>query len=224
MKPKLLDLFCGAGGAAQGYSDAGFDVVGVDHIQQPNYPFKFILADVLDVLRDVSLLQSFDVVHASPPCQAHSPLAAIWRARLGIDVWARKHPDLIPQTREGLKASGQLYVIENVSPKPLRNAILLCGTFFDLKVYRHRYFEMPLFVLSPKHIPHKDNCPVVGRGKSRKGFISVTGHGGFGFPGGWEYAQKAMGINWMSRKELSQAIPPAYTHWIGIQILKKVNL
>jgi len=138
---------------------------------------------------------------------------------MGKEAWAKKHPDLIPDTRKYLRASGKLYIIENVVSKPLINPFMLCGTFFNLKVYRHRFFESNLFFLVPQHTPHHDNCKAVGKGKSDKGFISVTGYGGFGFTGGFEYAKQAMGINWMKRKELSQAIPPAYTQWIGEQII-----
>ncbi len=217
---KVLDLFCGGGGVSQGYADAGFAPVGVDKALQPNYPFEFIQGDALDVLRDKDFLNAFDFIHASPECYAHSRLAAIWKARWGADVWAEKHPDQVPETRRLLIASGKPYIIENVARKPLVNPFMLCGTFFNLKVYRHRFFESNIFLLAPQHVPHRDNCPAVGRGKSNKGFISVTGHGGFGFQGGTAYAKKAMGIDWMSRKELSLAIPPAYTQWIGERVKK----
>lgn len=100
---------------------------------------------------------------------------------------------------------------------------MLCGSMFGLKVYRHRHFKSNMFLWQPYHFPHRDKTPSVGRGISPKGFISVTGTGGFGIPNGFKYACEAMGINWMSRSELSQAIPPAYTEWIGLQLIKQLK-
>lgn len=214
----LLDLFCGAGGSAMGYSKAGFDVIGVDDKPQPNYPFEFYQADALEFCKKNS--KSIDVIHASPPCQAHTKLARIWISRYGKEYWNKKHPDMIAPTRTLLKDIGKPYVIENVPGAPLYNPVLLCGTMFGLKVYRHRLFESNILLLAPSHSPHHDNCHSVGQGKSKNGFISITGHGGFGFIGSFEYAQKAMGIDWMSRLELSQAIPPAYTEYLGRQLRK----
>jgi DNA (cytosine-5)-methyltransferase 1 len=199
-----------------GYHIAGFEVVGVDIEPQPRYPFEFHCADALEVLRTWDLSR-FDMIHASPPCQAHSQLGKLWRAF--DSEYDKRHADLIPDTRRALQWSGKPYVIENVIGAPLINPVLLCGSMFGLKVYRHRLFETNPYLLAPVHAPHHDNCPAVGRGMSNKGFISVTGTGGFGIPNGWQYAQAAMGIDWMSRSELSQATPPAYTHWIGQQML-----
>lgn len=217
-KMRLLDLFCGAGGAGMGYHRAGFEVVGVDIAPQKHYPFEFHQADAFDFLAEHG--REFDIIHASPPCQQFSRLGSIWKARLGARAWAEKHPDLIAPMRHALLQCSKPYVIENVVGAPLQNAILLCGTMFGLKVYRHRLFESNLLLLAPPHAPHHDNCKAVGRGLSLKGFLSVTGHGGFGFANGFDYAKDAMGIEWMDRKDLSQAIPPAYTEFIGRQIMR----
>lgn len=218
-KPRLLDLFSGAGGAARGYQLAGFHVTGIDIKPQPRYAGDvFIQSDALEYVAAHG--KEFDVIHASPPCQAHSDLAKLHRSKSGD--YDERHKDLIPQTRELLQAIGNPYIIENVEGAPMHNSFTLCGAMFGLKVYRHRLFETSFFVLAPPHIAHHDNTPAVGRGISKKGFISVTGVGGFGIPNGFNYACNAMGIDWMSRPELSQAIPPAYTQWIGERLLEQV--
>jgi DNA (cytosine-5)-methyltransferase 1 len=217
---KLLDLFCGAGGCAVGYYRAGFyDITGVDIAPQKNYPYKFIQGDALAYLAAHG--HEYDFIHASPPCQAHTRLK---RAMVNKPEYFIKHLDLIPQTRELLQATGKPYVIENVPGAPLEYPLELCGAMFGLKVYRHRLFETSMFLLAPSHIPHHDQTPPVGRGASPKGFISVGGNGGapgLGMPY-LAYASKAMGIEWMNRAELSQAIPPAYTEWIGQQYLQSL--
>lgn len=228
---KILDLFCGGGGAAVGFNLSGFDVVGVDNKPQPHYPFPFILGDALDALArmiagekflasDGNLygLDDFVAIHSSPPCQCHTALKYVHQG----DEYKRRHQDLIPQTRALLKATGKHYVIENVMLAPMEgNVVILCGTYFGLKVYRHRQFETSWFMLQPPHIPHHDSTPGNGRGLSPKGFISVAGHGGL--TGYTKYAGSAMGIDWMTRNELSQAIPPAYTRWIGEQLIRISN-
>lgn len=145
-KPRILDLFCGAGGAAMGYSRAGFDVVGVDVVAQPNYPFAFTQADALEVLDGWDLAHmGFMAVHASPPCPAHSSL----------NGWSGEStsPDMIPETRELLKATGLPYVIENVEGAPLVNPVRICGQALGLRVRRHRLFEcnFPVMVHSCQH-------------------------------------------------------------------------
>ena len=145
MRPRLLDLFCGAGGAAVGYHRAGFDVVGVDITPQPNYPFEFVQADALDCARLVIRCgtATFDAIHASPPCQAY--IAACRRATSAAD-----HPDLIGPTRELLQATGLPYVIENVARRPAAStAVLLCGSMFGLGVRRHRLFETNWPLMTP---------------------------------------------------------------------------
>lgn len=202
MRPLLLDLFCGAGGASVGYHRAGFDVVGVDIAPQPNYPFYFVQADALTWLKNAA---PFAAIHASPPCQAFT------RAR---KLQGNEHPDLLNAVREILADTGKPYVIENVPGAPLINPTLLCGMMFGLNVYRHRLFEssvpLPLIMHPPHHKPHVK----MGRPVKAGDIIQVIGNFS-----GVEYAQKAMGINWMGQKELAQSIPPAYAEWIGKQII-----
>jgi DNA (cytosine-5)-methyltransferase 1 len=201
---KLLDLYCGAGGAAEGYHRAGFtEIVGVDIAPQRHYPFVFIQGDALHPPID---LGGFDLIHTSPPCQVHSKTK---------HLAGRQHQDLVSQTRELLKASGKPFVIENVPGAPLIAPIALNGFMFDLPLDRERWFESSVqlpFVL----LPHARKRPVkMGRKIVEGDIIQVVGHFS-----NVPYARKAMGIDWMSQHELSQAIPPAYTEWIGRQILE----
>jgi DNA (cytosine-5)-methyltransferase 1 len=198
---RLLDLFCGAGGAAMGYHRAGFtEIVGVDIAPQPNYPFEFIQADALEPPVD---LAGFDLIHASPPCQAFT---------VARTIQGREHPNLIPETRAMLDEVGVPYIIENVPGAPIRTDVLLCGSMFGLqsrhgRLRRHRLFELsyPGPILVP---PHQH------WGKT----ISVFGHGGHVYHGvdNW---REVMGIDWMTRDELSEAIPPAYTEYLGRQFI-----
>lgn len=209
MPRRLLDLFCGAGGASVGYARAGFEVVGVDLHEQPNYPFEFHRADALKV---ASLLRHFDAVHASPPCQAYTTLKARNRHI--------EHPALIEPVRAMLLASGLPYVIENTPDAPLIEPIMLCGSMFDgLGVMRHRIFESNVELAAPRACDHT-------RGVAR---YLVRNHGrdyltrwcpvyGTGGKKAAEHWAEAMGIDWMTRAELAEAIPPAYTEWIGAQI------
>ncbi len=212
--PRLLDLFCCAGGAAMGYHRAGFEVVGVDIRPQPHYPFEFIQADAMAL--DQGFIAGFDAIHASPPCQAYSVTRKI--ANTGGN-----HPDLVEPTRALLKASGKPYVIENVVGAPLIDPIMLCGTMFGLKVFRHRLFETDFFVLTPPHAQH-DGSTGSSRGYStkdsgRNGYICVAGNNFIR-----EQGAEAMGIEWMvTRQDLAQAIPPAYTEWIGLRLLREVR-
>jgi DNA (cytosine-5)-methyltransferase 1 len=215
MKPRLLDLFCGAGGAAMGYHRAGFDIVGVDIKPQPRYPFEFVQADALTFPPD-----GFVAIHASPPCQAFTAYQRT--GRVG------GYPDLIAPVRELLQTTGLSYVIENVVGSPLHDPVLLCGSMFDppMDVRRHRLFETN-WLLHPPAWPcrHKlnarDRFPggrSKGRTGSSRGLVRATVE-----IGAWDIAldvqQQAMGIDWMSLKELSEAIPPAYTEFIGHQLL-----
>lgn len=203
----LLDLYCGAGGASMGYARAGFVVTGIDRKRQPHYPFRFIQGDVFEILNQIDLTR-FDAIHASPPCQRFTRGA---RQR-GTSL---NHPDLIAPTRERLNAIGRPYVIENVELSPLIDPILLCGVMFDLGVFRHRLFELSWdHGLDPADPPHPGR---VGDGR----FYTVAGHTGYnstrdGRIGGtaddW---RRAMDIKWMNCYELAEAIPPAYTHFIG---------
>lgn len=205
MKPRLLDLFCGAGGAAEGYHRAGFEVVGVDIKPQPHYPFEFHQADALTYP-----LEGFDAYHASPPCQFGSMATQQWRKA------GREYPNHIPATRERLVQTGKPFVIENVVGEPyLKNPCKLNGAFFGKMLRRTRYFETSFpfdFVL----------LPTEGRSSFRMGrpvkegdIITPVGHFS-NIP----YARKVMEIGWMNQGELAQAIPPAYTEYIGKYLMQ----
>lgn len=201
---KLLDLFCGAGGAGYGYHLAGFDVVGVDIAPQQNYPFEFRQSDALEYL----LLHGhdFDVIHASPPCQAYSKSKALAKGN---------YPKLIEPVREALLKTGKPYVIENVPGAPLINPTLLCGTMFGLNLYRHRYFETSFPIPLLMHHGHglKQDASH-GKGHERKkDVVLVWGKGPY--KGYLKRASLAMQIDWMKEGELAEAIPPAYTKYIG---------
>jgi DNA (cytosine-5)-methyltransferase 1 len=184
-----------------GYHRAGFEVVGVDIEPQPHYPFEFHQTDALTFPLD-----GFDVIHASPPCQAYSYMSA---CRPGL---SSKYPDLIGQVRTRLSDSGLPYMLENVPGSPLRTDATLCGHMFGLELYRHRIFESNLPLTEPEHPEHVK--PGGRAGHWRPGeIISVAGHFA---PAAM--ARRAMGIDWMNRAELGEAIPPAYTEYIGNQV------
>lgn len=211
---RLLDLFCGAGGCSVGYHLAGFDVVGVDLHPQPRYPFDFIQADAVVALTDTEWLLSFDVIHASPPCQRYSDLA---KRNGNADDW----PDLVGPVRDALAVSGRTYVIENVEGAPLADPIMLCGTMFPgLRVLRHRLFESNAPLIAPPHgrhplvFTHDKRKAHYGRLDQDSSFVQVTGGGNCTTAN----ARAAMGIDWMTKRELNEAIPPAYTDWIGGQL------
>ena len=213
MKPRLLDLFCGAGGCTAGYQRAGFWVRGVDIKPQPRYcGEQFIQSDALEYLAGLiesGEIEEFDAIHASPPCQAYSTTKSIW---------GKEHPDLLSATRELLIASGVAWLIENVNGAPLRHAIRLCGVQFGLKVYRHRFFEASEMLLAPPHLPHPERMPRAGHGFSPSGYVCVVGN-----TGDVKRARIAMGIDWMNRDELAQAIPPDYTEFIGKQLIEVIR-
>jgi DNA (cytosine-5)-methyltransferase 1 len=215
-----------------GYHRAGFEVVGVDIEPQPNYPFKFIQADAVEFLRTGSMMiaTNFDAIHASPPCQRNSKLQSLGMARNG-SYKAKEHPDLIDPIRKLLVEMNTWhympYVIENVEGAELIDPIKLCGLNFGLKVYRHRLFESNAYLMQPEHIPHDDQTPSAGNGISPKGFISVCGTGGVKGMKAKEivdYWSMAMGIDWMNRAELAQAIPPAFTEFIGQQLMEQLKV
>jgi len=212
-KPRLLDLYCGAGGAGMGYHRAGFDVVGVDIQPQPNYPFTFVQGDALTYA--AAHAWQFDAIHASPPCQAHSWAAARWR-----NSGDYQYPDLVPHTRWLLESFGLPYVIENVLAAPLREPMVLCGTMFGLKVFRHRKFESNEFLFAPGAACKHKGLRV---GFGEDDFVTCAGHGGDG-SNSFERWKSAMGIDWMTKDELVQSIPPAYTEWIGRQLLAKIQI
>lgn len=210
-RPKVLDLFCCAGGAGMGYHRAGFDVVGVDITPRPRYPFRFILGDALDAMRE--MCQDFDLVHASPPCQAHTALTKGTNA-------GRQYVDLIPQMRELCEWFGVPWVIENVPGADIRRDLTLCGEMFGLGVIRHRHFEINWWGGEPEQPEHrKHRGPVRGwrHGVWRDGpYIAAYGRGGG--KGTVPEMQTAMDIHWTDvREELTEAIPPAYTEYIGRQ-------
>lgn len=210
---KVLDLFCGVGGASKGYADAGFEVVGVDINPQPDYPYKFVQANALDML---DMLGEFDLVHASAPCQYD---AAITR---GTNKHLRHtYPDLIGLTRAMLEASGKPYVIENPAARP---DLVLCGEMFGLRVIRHRNFELgggDWGAEQPEHIKHRGRVAGMRHGEWFEGpYFAVYGNGGGkGTVPQW---QEAMGIHWTSvRKSIAEAIPPAYTRYVGEQFPRR---
>ena len=201
---RLLDLFAGAGGAAMGYRRAGFDVVGVDINPQPNYPFEFYQGDAIHYLAEH--WREFDAVHASPPCQRYSAMTA---CRPGL---ADEYPDLIAPVRNLLELTGLPYVLENVARSPLRPDLTLCGQMFGLPLYRHRVFEASFFMWQPEHPRH--TVPGSKAGHWTPGhIISVSGN-----CSPIALAREAMGINWTTRHELAESIPPVYTEHVGTQL------
>lgn len=251
MKPRLLDLFCGAGGCSVGYARAGFEVVGVDIEPQPNYPFEFHQLDALSMRTQRSgecssgncwgcvdsdsqrtspvtgrlqkrwgccCLCHFAAVHASPPCQEHSTLKARWKDR--------EYPDLIGPTRDMLLDEEPMpYVIENVenARAKLIEPVMICGSSLGLDVRRHRLFETnwPLMVPPCVHGQQQPKFDVYEHGRWFKSSVArVYGHGGGKANQEWP---RAMGIDWMSRAELAQAIPPAMTELIGHQLMAHIE-
>jgi DNA (cytosine-5)-methyltransferase 1 len=203
---RLLDLFCGAGGAGMGYHSAGFEVVGVDIEPQPGYPFEFHRADALTFP-----LEGFDVIHASPPCQ----FATAYGRRYDH---VRPSPNLIAAIRDRLVGTGLLYVIENVptARAHLIDPVELCGSSFGLDVRRHRLFESNRSLTAPV-CDHGWQTPRFAPATNRVNLRSTVEVGVWRIP--LDVQQRAMGIDWMSRSELSQAIPPAYTEHLGRQLI-----
>ncbi len=216
MKPLLLDLFCGAGGAAMGYYRAGFDVVGVDINLQPNYPFEFHQGDALAYL--LANPHHVDAVHASPPCQAYLNLGKV-NTKMGRQY---AHERLIEQTRARLQATGLPYVIENVQDarSELIHPVRICGTGLGLPLRRHRLFEsnVSLEGIDCAHHRFAEQKYWTGwrpNGERRLSTVVQV----YGNAGGREYWPAAMDIDWMTSKEMTEAIPPAYTEWIGRQLM-----
>jgi DNA (cytosine-5)-methyltransferase 1 len=223
-------LFCGAGGAAMGYHRVGFEVVGVDIAPQPNYPFEFRQGNALDAFNwiagghHMSWIDQFDAIHASPPCQAFTAYQRT--GKVG------EYPDLIAPARELLRDSGLPFVIENVVGAPLEDPVLICGSMFDppMDIQRHRLFEANWPLRSPQWpCRHKlqgpDRFPG-GRSVARTGVSTGLVRGTIEI-GSWDIPlarqQEAMGMDWTTLEELSEAIPPAYTEFIGTQLLAHVR-
>lgn len=217
-RPKIIDFCCKAGGTSVGYHRAGWDVIDVDRDPQPNYPFTFIQADLRDFdVADV-LASGVKALAGSPPCWKFTDLAY----RTG-----REYEDFIPELRDLFVRSGLPYVIENVEGAPLIDPLMLCGTMFrGLRVTRHRLFESNVCLSAPgPHGSHPLHYTMdkrkshYGRLDEWRDFVTVTGGGNCSVAA----AADAMGINWMTKAELNQAIPPAYTEWIGTQLMAQVT-
>jgi DNA (cytosine-5)-methyltransferase 1 len=214
-RPRLLDLFCGQFGAGYGYHLAGFDVTGVDirpiHPQHRPDGVRFIHGDALEYLYDHG--HKYDAVHASPPCRAYSV------ARHGAPA-AYRHPDLIGPTRSALRASGRPYVIENVVGAPLVDPVLLCGAMFGLTTYRHRLFETswPLRLHPGAHPPHKAPTARMGRPAAEGEFHSLVGNFS-----GLEKAREVMQMPWANQDGIRQAVPPAYTRFVGAVLIERLG-
>jgi DNA (cytosine-5)-methyltransferase 1 len=233
-KPRLLDLFCGAGGAAMGYYRASFQPYGIDNRPQPHYPFPFLQMDALEAMErllrgegltfssgETLYLNDFDAYHASPPCQAFSTIGKMYRSKMP----KKERVDLIKPIRSILIKTGKPYIIENVPGSPLINPVRLCGSTFCLGVRRHRHFEANFYIAMPicfhkkqstifaVYGDHPENCRVRtdGKGGNIKRAPSV------------EVGSSAMGIDWMDWKELTQAIPPAYTEYIGKYLMEAID-
>lgn len=207
MKPRLLDLYCCQGGAAEGYRRAGFEIVGVDIGPQPRYPFEFVQGDAIAYLLEHG--EAFDAVHASPPCHDHTALAF----RAGTDGTGH----LLADTRAALETIGRPWVIENVPGAPMRPDVVLCGAMFGLRVYRHRWFELsdPMFPPVIAHPRHRVRTSTKKRRACWDAGLNISVTGDIGTTIG----SLAMGIDWMTGNGLSQAIPPTYTQHIGAWLL-----
>lgn len=219
-RPKLLDLFCGAGGAAMGYHRAGFDVVGVDINPQPNYPFEFHQADARDFLAEH--WRQFDAVHGSPPCQGYLNLTKLNKS-MGRTA---EHPTLITETRRLMVITGLPYVIENVSDAApdLLDPVRICGTGLWLPLRRHRLFESNVFLSGVRCAHSRYTEPRYWTGWRPNGEHRLsTVVQVYGNAGGRDEWPAAMGINWMTSAEMVESIPPAYTEHIGAQLLAHVE-
>jgi DNA (cytosine-5)-methyltransferase 1 len=203
MRPRALDLFCGAGGASMGLHRAGFDVTGVDIKPQPRYPFKFVQADAMEYPLD-----GYDFIWSGPPCQAYSQCTP--------KQYRNNHPQLIAAVRERIKKESTApFVIENVPSAKyhLFHPIMLCGSMFGLQIRRHRFFEMRgFFCLCPGGCAHTYK-PVLITGTHRRTYEPRYEYSA-------EECRQASGLTWMIRTGMDEAIPPAYSEFIGKQALQ----
>lgn len=226
-KPKLLDLFSCSGGASVGYSRAGFEVTGVDIKKRPRYPYKFIQANALEVFSDKAFMSQFDAYVGSPPCQSNTRAQHLRKAQ-GNELRVNGI-NLIPETREAFEFTGKPYVIENVEGADMRSDLLLCGSMFpELHVYdesgrrwlkRHRLFESNIPLAMPSACDHKNaGVRPLGIYGSMRDNIPSGGQTARNI----EEARTIMGIDWMLWDDLKESIPPAYTEWIGRQLIQHV--
>ncbi|MER6485713.1 SAM-dependent methyltransferase [Streptomyces virginiae] len=208
-RPRLVDVCCCQGGASRGYADAGFDVTGVDIVPQPRYPFPFILMDALKFLEFYT--KSFDAIAISPPCQAHT---------LAQRIQGNEHADLIEPARALLDASGLPWVMENVVGAPLQDPQLLCGAMFGLETYRHRLFETGggFSFDAPVHPQHVVKTTKMGRRRRPGEFMHIVGN----FTG-VDDGRQVMGMPWANRDGLREAVPPAYTEFIGVRLMAHIT-
>lgn len=206
---KILDLFCGQGAAAMGYHRAGFDVVGVDIAPQPRYPFEFHRADALEFLADNG--SEYDVIHASPPCQRYSATQRIMR---------NDHPDLIGKVRTLAERIGAPFLIENVegARAALRDPITLCGQSFGLHTYRHRLFESSMPLAAPTHNEHRVAHVKMGRPLREGDWYHAVGNFS-----NVPYVRRDLGVPWMTRDGIRECVPPAYTEYLGRQLLAQAG-
>lgn len=211
-RPRLLDLFCGQGGAAWGYHLAGFQVTGVDIRPMPLLPSEitFIHGDALEYLAEHG--HEYDAVHASPPCRAYTGARHSAPRRY-------LHPDLVGPVRDALIRTGRPYVIENVPGAPLEDPVLLCGAMYGLETYRHRLFEASwdLGATAPSHPVHRARTARMGRRAGQGEFHSFVGN----FPG-LDVAREVMGMGWANQDGIRQAVPPVYTRWVGLSLMSEV--
>jgi len=211
LKPRLLDLFCGAGGAGMGYHRAGFgEIVGVDNAPQPRYPFEFVQGDALEYVAEHG--HEFDAIHASPPCQRYSVMSRN----------DKEYPDLYDPTRALLLSNGVPWVIENVIGAPYGYGFVLCGSMFGLVVRRHRNFETSFLALRPgcDHARQGKAITVAGHGSRKDGGMSPSKHSWKGFHHLWP---QYMGMTWATPYEASLAVPPAYTEYIGQALIQNLG-
>lgn len=226
-KRRLLDLCCGPGGAATGYARVGFEITGVDMSPQPHYPYPFIQADAFHFLATADLSQ-FDAIHVSPFCQEYSQSRYLRRA---VAPHLAPKPKQIRAFRECLERTSLPWIIENVAGSDLPAAVELCGSMFGLPIRRHRWFAASFLLFAPGPCRHTDSCinPIGGKVRGYGSLSTHTYQDAKGHVRKREAylplatGQAAMGIDWMTLKELSQAIPPAYTAWVGQQLLEVLS-